>query len=86
MSGSATLAIATTSLAGANACETDYSQTLTGAGRTSSFNWSILSRTLLKGLNLNGSFALISGNVSASAVNEIFTLQLSYKSGLATTR
>ena len=86
MGGSTTLAITTTSLGGANAGEANSSQTLTGTGGSTPRNWTILSGTLPKGLNLNASSALISGNVGVSTDAQTFTIQRSDKSGLSTTR
>jgi hypothetical protein len=80
------LQITTTSLAGANAGETDYSQTLSGTGGTKPYSWSIISGILPKGLNLNASSGLISGNVSDFAQSETFTVQLSDSGALHTTR
>ena len=84
--GASTLTITTTSLVEAHAGQTNYSQILTGTGGTTPYVWSILSGVLPKGLILNASSGVISGNVSASAFTQTFTIQLSDKNGLTTTR
>jgi hypothetical protein len=80
------LEITTTSLAGASAGQTDYSQTLSGTGGTKPYSWSIISGILPKGLFLNTSSGLISGDVSDFAQTQTFTVQLSDSGALHTTR
>jgi hypothetical protein len=80
------LVITTTSLAGATAGENNYSQTLQGSGGTPPYTWSILAGILPKGLFLNPSSGQISGNVSAWAVTETFTVELSDHNGVTTTK
>jgi hypothetical protein len=66
--------VATTSLPGATKTGT-YSQTLAATGGTSPYTWSMPSGTLPTGLTLNASTGVISGTVSATAVNETFTVK-----------
>jgi len=71
------LQVTTTSLAGATAGQTNHAQILSGIGGTKPYNWSIFSGILPKGLFLNASSGLISGNVSDFAQSETFAVQLS---------
>jgi hypothetical protein len=80
------LQITTTSLAGAGAGQDNYSQILSGTGGTKPYSWSIISGILPKGLTLNASSGLISGNVSDFAQSETFTVQLSDSGALHATR
>ena len=75
-----------TSLAGAGAGQNNYSQILSGTGGTKPYSWSIISGILPKGLTLNASSGLISGNVSDFAQSETFTVQLSDSGALHATR
>ena len=86
VSGASMLTITTTSLVEAHAGQANYTQTLTGTGGTTPYVWSILSGVLPQGLSLNASSGVISGNVSLSAVTQTFTIKLSDKNGLTTTR
>ncbi len=80
------LVITTTSLAGATAGENNYSQTLQGTGGTPPYTWSISVGMLPKGLSINPSTGQISGNVSAWAVTETFTIELTDHNGVTTTK
>ncbi|MGD0054989.1 MAG: putative Ig domain-containing protein [Acidimicrobiales bacterium] len=80
------LAITTKSLEGAIAGQTNYSQTLQGTGGSQPYTWSISAGILPKGLFLNPSSGLISGNVSTSAVSETFTVKLSDANGASTAK
>jgi hypothetical protein len=81
-----TLSITTTSLADATAGQTGYSQTLMGTGGTEPYTWSISVGSLPKGLSLNPTTGVISGNLSSSAVTETFTVHLSDSTGGSTTK
>jgi large repetitive protein len=80
------LVIITNSLAGANAGETNYSQTLQGTGGTPPYTWSISAGVLPEGLTLNSSTGVVSGNVSTSATTETFTVTLRDADGASTTK
>ena len=80
------LVITTTSLAGATAGQNNYSQILQGSGGTPPYTWSISAGILPKGLSLNPSTGQISGNVSAWAVTETFTVELTDHKGASTTK
>jgi hypothetical protein len=68
------LTVTTSSLAGATAGQSGYSQTLTASGGTGAITWSLASGTLPAGLSLNTSTGVISGSVNAGATTTTFTV------------
>ena len=84
--GSPPVSVTTTSLKAATQGQIGYSQTLASTGGTAPITWSITSGSLPNGLTLDATTGVISGNVSATATSQTFTVRATDADGSAGTK
>ena len=84
--GSPPVSVTTTSLKAATQGQIGYSQTLASSGGTAPITWSITSGSLPNGLTLDAATGVISGNVSATATSQTFTVRATDADGSAGTK
>ena len=75
--------VTTTTLAGATAGQTEYSQTLASTGGEGAITWSMTSGSLPASLFLEPSSGIVSGSVDASASSQTFTVLATDANGVA---
>ena len=78
--------VTTTTLSGATAGQTDYSQTLMSSGGVGAITWSMTSGSLPASLFLDPSSGVISGTVDGSASSQTFTVIATDGNGVSSSK